>query len=102
MPRKKDCANNQTAYFSGHYEHYGVNFLGICDVEGRYFFVAFPGKTNDALSFVDAGCHKILRDMPASTYFVGDAAFELSENLITPFTGSQRANPLKYSGEDSD
>ena len=25
MLRKKDCANNQTAYFSGHYEHYGVN-----------------------------------------------------------------------------
>jgi len=56
-----------------------------------------PGKTNDALSFVNAGCHKSLRDMPACTCFVDDAAFELSENLITPFTGSQRANPLNDS-----
>ena len=38
--------------------------------------------------------HTILRDMPAGIYFIGDAAFELSEKLITPFTGSQRANPL--------
>ena len=40
MPRKKDCANNQTAYayVSGQYEHYGVNCLGICDVKGRYLF----------------------------------------------------------------
>ena len=99
MPRKKDCANNQTAYFSGHYEHYGVNCLGICDVEGRYLFfcVASPGKTNDAMSFVNAGCHEILNDMPAGIYFVGDVAFELSEKLITPFTGSQRANPLNDS-----
>jgi len=89
MSRKKEGANNQTAYFSEHYEHYGVNCLGICDLKGRYlyFCVASPGKTNDALSFVNAGCHKILRDMPADTYSVGDAAFELSENLITPFTG---------------
>ena len=60
-PRKKDCAKNQTAYVSGQYEHYGVNCLGICDVEGRYLFfgVASPRKRNDALSFVNAGCRKI-------------------------------------------
>jgi len=99
MTRKKDCVNNQMAYFTGHYEHYGVNCLGICDVEGRYLFfcVASPGKTNDALSFVNAGCHEILRDMPAGTYFVGGAAFDLSENLIKPFTGPQMANTLKNS-----
>jgi len=99
MPRKKDCANNQTAYVSGQYEHYGVNCQGIFDVEGRYLFfgVASPGKTNDALSFVNAGCRKILRDVPASTYVVCDEAFDLSRNLITPFTGSQTANPLNDS-----
>ena len=98
MPRKKDCANNQTAYayVSGQYEHYGVNCQGIFDVEGRYLFfgVASPGKTNDALSFVNAGCRKILRDIPASTYVVGDEAFKFSKDLIMPFTGSLRANPL--------
>jgi len=51
------------------------------------FCVASPGKTNDTQSFVNAGCHKILRDMPAGTYFVDYAAFDLSENFITPFTG---------------
>ena len=29
MPRKKDYANNQTDYFSGHYEHYGVIVSGF-------------------------------------------------------------------------
>jgi len=38
MPTKKDCTNNQTAYFSEHYKHYGANCLGICDVGGRYLF----------------------------------------------------------------
>ena len=99
IPREKDCANNRTACFSGYYEHYGVNYLGICDVEGRYLFfcVASPGKSNDALSFFNAGCHEILRDLPFDTYFVGDAVFELSENLITPFTGPQRENNLNNS-----
>jgi len=88
-PNEKDCDNNQTAYLLGHYEHFGVSCLGICDVKGWYliFYVASPGKTNDTQSFVNAGCHKILRDMSASTYFVGDAAFDLSENFITPFKG---------------
>ncbi len=96
MQREKDCANNQTAYFLGHYEHDCMNCLGICDVEGRFLFfcVASPGKTKYALSFVNAGCHEILGDMPTGTYFVGNATFELSENLITPFTGSKTANLL--------
>ena len=42
LRREKDSANNQTAYFSGHYEHYCVNCLGTCDVEGisLFFFVS--------------------------------------------------------------
>ena len=62
-----------------------------------FFCVASPGKSNDALSFFNAGCHEILRDLPFDTYFVGDAVFELSENLITPFTGPQRENNLNNS-----
>ncbi len=49
------------------------------------------------MSFFNAGCHEILREMPAGTYFIGDTAFELSENLITPITGPQRANTLNNS-----
>jgi len=29
VPNKKDCANNQTAYFSGHYEHFGSILASI-------------------------------------------------------------------------
>ena len=39
-PNEKDCDNNQTAYFLGHYEHCGVNCLGICDVEGDICFLS--------------------------------------------------------------
>ena len=93
-PSKKCVCGNVVAYFSGHYEHYGVNCLGICDVEGRYlyFCVASPGKTNDALSFVEAGGNKILQLLPKGAYFVGDAAYELSDQVIIPFTGPQRDN----------
>jgi len=35
--------------------------------------------------------------MLAGTYFFGDAAFDLSENLITPFTCSMRGNLLNGS-----
>ena len=54
MPREKDCANNQTAYCSGHYEHCGVNCLGICDVEvleGTYFFVSYHQEKQNNVVF---------------------------------------------------
>jgi len=35
MPSKIDRANNQTAYFRT-YDHYGVNSLGVYDVEERF------------------------------------------------------------------
>jgi len=57
MPSKKDCANNQTAYFSGYNEHFGVNCLVICNVEGRHLFFVLhhQGKqmTNCRLSTLD-------------------------------------------------
>ena len=54
-------------------------------------------KKNKRRTVVCQRCHNILRDVPASTYVVNDEAFELSKNLITPFTGSLRAHQMNDS-----
>ena len=46
------------------------------------------------MSFVEAGGNKILQLLPKGAYFVGDAAYELSDQLIIPFTGPQRDNHI--------
>ena len=36
-----------------------------------------------------------LDDLPLSAYIVGDAACTLTDRYLTPFTGSQQADPTK-------
>ena len=44
---------NVKAYYSGHYETFGLNCQAVCDVRLRflYFAVVAPGKTNDNAAF---------------------------------------------------
>lgn len=49
-----------------------------------FFCVASPGKTNDGLSFVEAGGNRILHVLPKGVYFVGDAAYEMSDQFLLP------------------
>jgi len=91
----KDCGGNVIAYFSGHYKSYGVNVQAACDSRLRflYFGVVAPGKTNDNVAFNRTGTLKdIIANLPPGLYFVGDAAYTLSEHLLIPCIGPQRAN----------
>jgi hypothetical protein len=93
-PGKKEVAN-VLAYYSGHYESYGFNCQAACDASLRfmYFGVIAPGSTNDNIAFpLSDGLVQAIRVLPRGLYMVGDAAYTLSEQLLIPFTGSQRSN----------
>ena len=36
-----------------------------------------------------------IRSLPVGCYFVADTAYALEENLLVPFTGRQRLDPIK-------
>ena len=87
---------NTDAYYSGHYESYGLNCQAACDVRLRflYFGVVAPGKTNDNAAFPRCEDLKsLIENLPFGLYFVGDAAYTLMENLLVPFIGSQKLDP---------
>ena len=94
-PTKKECLGNVTAYYLGHYESYGLNCQVACDANLRFFFfgVAGPGKTNDNVAFPRCvELYATIMALPSGLYFLGDAAYDLCENLLVPFTGFQQAN----------
>ena len=89
---------NTDAYFSGHYESYGLNCQAACDMRLRflYFGVVAPGKTNDNVAYPRCeDMKKFIENLPLGLYVVGDAAYTLKENLLVPFTGSQKSDPDK-------
>eukprot|EP00956_Cyclotella_meneghiniana_P005600 scaffold7209_cov54-Cyclotella_meneghiniana.AAC.1 len=84
---------NVLSYFSGHYESYGVNCQAIvlADLQFMYFGVLTPGSTNDIVTFAMSDVLKdLVNNLPLGLYFVGDAAYPLSEKLLTPYVGVHR------------
>ena len=94
-PRYAEVSNVR-AYYSGHYEHYGVNCQGMCDAYLRflYFGVVSPGSTNDSVSYTRTDeLKKEIENLDLGDYVLGDAAYNVTETLLVPFTGSQRDDP---------
>ena len=90
--------SNQTLYYSGHYENFGLNCQAVCthDLTFIYFRVVAPGSTNDiiAITKTDNLVDEIPKLAPGR-FLIGDAAYELTEHLLTPYTGSQRLDQGK-------
>jgi hypothetical protein len=96
-PTKKE-ASNQLAYYSGHYESYGVNCQACVqsDLQFTYFGVISPGSTNDNISYPSAkGLKEVFSALPPGLYGLADAAYTLSENMLIPFTGVARLDPAQ-------
>ena len=92
---KPEVANCQ-AFFSGHYQSYGLNCQAACDSNLKfiYFGIIATGCTNDGIAFHMAdNLANSVKNLPDGMYFVGDAAYDVTEKLLIPFTGSQRENP---------
>ena len=90
--------SNQTSYYSGHYKNFGLNCQAVCthNLTFIYFGVVAPGSTNDiiAITKTDNLMDEIWKLAPGR-FLVGDATYELTEHLLTPFTGSQRLDQGK-------
>jgi hypothetical protein len=93
-PDKSDCINVR-AYYSGHYESYGLHCQALCDSKLRflYFGVVAPGKTNDNAAYpLCTDLVNFVDNLPSGLYIVGDAAYTCTDRLLTPFVGPQKQN----------
>ena len=56
-PTVKEVGGNVVAYYSGHYESYGLNCQAACNANLRFHFfgVVGPGKTNENVAFPRCG-----------------------------------------------
>ena len=82
-PTSKEVAN-VLAYYSGHYESYGLNCQACvkADLQFMYFGVISPGSTNDNISYPMAKELKAAFDsLPLGRFGVADAAYTLSEGI---------------------
>lgn len=93
MPRG---VTNQTDYFSGHYQCYGLNIQAMCDPDLLFLYIAVaaPGKTNDlrALSRL-GGLRQWFDLLPDGYYCSGDNAYPLCRKLLIPFGGAEAKLP---------
>jgi hypothetical protein len=80
---------NVKAFFSGHYQAYGINVQAACDSRCRFVSVciAAPGGSNDIAAFRKTPLAATLTKLPLGKYIVGDNAYVCSESLLTPFSG---------------
>ena len=94
-PSRDEAQGNQNGYYSGHYQTHGLNCQGMCDSFLRFpfFAVAAPGKEPDQSALDRTNFRTILEAIPNFWYIVADAAYFLSNKVLTPFTGSQRDIP---------
>ena len=93
----EESEGNPRSYFSGHYNKHGLNVQAACDSRCRFIFfsIAAPGKTPDQLAFERTLFFNIVKNLPFGLYIVADAAYTLTDQVIVPFTGSQRDFPEK-------
>jgi hypothetical protein len=92
-------AENVLAYYSGHYKHDSLNVQALSDYRGKflYFAVAAPGSFPDSNALLLTRLHKWIDSLPPGFYVVADNAYNISEHLLIPFSGSQRHVPQNSS-----
>ena len=88
-PSSSETGNVVKAFFSGHYQAYGINVQAACDSRCRFVSVciAAPGGSNDIAAFRKTPLAATVTKLPLGKYIVGDNAYVCSESLLTPFSG---------------
>lgn len=96
-PSVSGSNGNVKAFFSGHYQCYGVNIQGICDSKCRFIFLASaaPGGCNDIVAYRRCGLQPMINSLPLGRYIIGDNAYVCSEHLLTPFSGNEKFEARK-------
>lgn len=85
------------AFFSGHYQAYGINVQAACDARCRFVYAALaaPGGANDIAAYRKTSLAGYVESLPLGKYVIGDNAYVATEHLLTPFPGDQKNEPTK-------
>jgi DDE superfamily endonuclease len=88
-PSMKASDNNPSSYYSGHCCCHGLNVQAICDASCHFTFfaVAAPGKSSIQAAVEQASLPTALDCLPLGSYIVGDAAYTLTDQCISPSLG---------------
>ena len=94
VPSVEETAN-QIAYYSGHYNTNGINVQAACDSHCRFVYVALaaPGSSSDLVALRKTTLSDKIANLPLGRYVIGDNAYVCTENLLTPFPGTQHSVP---------
>lgn len=76
-------------YYSGSKSAYGMNVQAMCTADYRFCAVSTisPGSTNDWVAWLRSSLHKAVGRLPSPYHIIGDAAYPVSEKLLTPYPG---------------
>jgi len=91
-PKEAETAN-APAYFSGHYQDYGINVQAACDSRCRFVYAALAapgGAANDIFAYRQCTLEKEIENLPIGKYVIGDNAYVCTEHLLTPFPGDAK------------
>ena len=94
MPTKVETGNVK-AYFSGHYQTYGINVQAACDHQCRFLYAALaaPGGANDIAAYRKINFSEMVQNLPIRKFVIGDNAYVCTETLLTPFSGKEKKDP---------
>lgn len=87
-PSARNTAN-VIAYYSGSKSSYGVNVQAMCTADYRFCAMSAiaPGSTNDWVAWIRSSLAKAVSRLPNGFHILGDAAYPISEKLLTPYPG---------------
>lgn len=87
-PSASDTAN-VTSFYSGSKSGYGINVQATCDSNYRFCQMSAisPGATNDWNAWNRSTLSKTVSCLPGNYCILGDAAYPLSDQLLTPYPG---------------
>ena len=78
--------SNTMSYFSGSKTGYGFNVQAMCDANYRVCSISIiaPGAANDWSAWTQSFLAKVTARLPDGYHVIGDAAYPISEKLLTP------------------
>ena len=80
---------NVLSFYSGSKSGYGLNVQATCDANYRFCSMSAiaAGSTNDWTAWNRSGLSDSVARLPPGFYVLGDAAYPLSDQLLTPYPG---------------